>query len=60
MSCHCRLDNCGPAVARWTCGNGNVVHLCQKCLDHWFDNSDDDPDLEPATWRWLNGSGMTA
>ena len=55
MNCHCRLGNCGPSVARWVCGNGNVVHLCQACLDAWFDNADGDPELEPAAWRWLTG-----
>lgn len=48
-----RLASCGPAVARWTCGNGNVVPLCQACLDCWLDNADNDPDLEPAKWRWV-------
>ncbi|GGW98607.1 hypothetical protein GCM10010321_11220 [Streptomyces chartreusis] len=43
----------GPAVARWKCQNGNVVHLCQACLDAWFDNADDDELLEPAAWSWL-------
>jgi hypothetical protein len=43
----------GPAVARWDCRNGNVVHLCQTCLDAWLDNADDEPDLEPAGWSWL-------
>ena len=45
----------GPAVARWECQNGNVVHLCQPCLDAWLDNADDDEMLEPAAWSWLPG-----
>ena len=53
MNCTGRLPNCGPAVARWVCGNGNVVLLCRKCLDCWFDNADDDPDLEPVAWGWI-------
>ncbi|MFH9574210.1 hypothetical protein ACH4MG_27180 [Streptomyces sp. NPDC017454] len=44
-------------MARWDCRNGNIVYLCNKCLDHWFDNADDDPDLEPVHWRWLNHLG---
>lgn len=44
-----------PAVARWEHDNGNVSRLCQSCLDSWFDNADDDPDLEPAAWAWLYG-----
>ena len=53
MTCTGRLTSCGPVVARWTCGNGNVILLCQRCLNAWFDNADDDPDLEPAEWRWV-------
>lgn len=49
----------GPAVALWICGNGNPVRLCQSCLDAWFDNADDDPDLEPASWSWLPGNHPT-
>jgi hypothetical protein len=43
----------GLAVARWECQNGNVVYLCQECLDAWMDNADDDETLEPAAWSWL-------
>jgi hypothetical protein len=46
----------GPAVARWICSNGNPVWLCQSCLDIWFDNADNDPDLEPASWSWIPSS----
>ena len=53
VPCIQRLD--GPAVVRWECQNGNVVHLCQECLDAWFDNADDDELLEPAAWSWLRG-----
>jgi hypothetical protein len=49
----CTYPPDGPAVARWECWNGNVVHLCQECLDAWFDNADDDEMLEPAAWSWL-------
>lgn len=43
-----------PPVARWECQNtGNLVYLCLDCLNGWFDNADDDPDLEPAAWSWL-------
>ncbi|CAM5623310.1 hypothetical protein [Streptomyces aurantiogriseus] len=42
-----------PAVVRWQHRGGNVSLLCQPCLDGWFDNADDDPDLEPAAWSWL-------
>ncbi len=45
----------GDAVARWECRNGNVVVLCQRCLDAWFDGADDDELLEPAAWFWLPG-----
>ena len=56
MTCTGRLASCGPAVARWTCRNGNVVRLCRTCLDVWFDNADDDDDLEPAAWRWIGAA----
>jgi hypothetical protein len=42
-----------PAVARWTFWHGDTEPLCKACLDHWFDNADDDPSLEPAAWHWL-------
>jgi hypothetical protein len=42
-----------PAVAWWRGRNGHTVWLCQGCLDHWFDNADDDPALEPAAWGWF-------
>lgn len=48
-----------PPVARWICRNGNIVRLCQPCLDWWFDNADDDPDLEPLAWTWI-AIGMAA
>ena len=56
MNCAGRLASCGPAVARWTCTNGNVVLLCQPCLNGWFDNADDDPELEPAAWTWIGAA----
>jgi hypothetical protein len=44
-----------PAVARWRhSSSGNTSLLCQPCLNSWFDNADDDPDLEPASWAWLS------
>ena len=56
---HIRVDskprNYGPAAAIWRHDNGNTSYLCRSCLDHWFDNADDDPDLEPAAWSWLPG-----
>lgn len=54
MNCACRLNSCGPVVARWIHSNSNVSHLCQGCLDAWLDNADDDPELEPTTWQWLD------
>lgn len=42
-----------PPVASWECRNGNIERLCLDCLNYWFDNADDDPDLEPASWSWL-------
>ena len=55
MTCIGQLPGCGPVVARWTVRNGYTFRLCRKCLNAWFDNADDDPDLEPAEWRWLTG-----
>lgn len=48
------MPSCGPAVACWECQNGNIVQLCQTCLDAWFDNADDDQMLEPVAWSWLH------
>lgn len=42
-----------PAIAWWRTSNGNFTRLCQSCLGCWFDNADDDPDLEPTAWGWL-------
>lgn len=42
-----------PAVAWWRIRDSTLVQLCQSCLDCWFDNADDDPDLEPTAWGWL-------
>jgi hypothetical protein len=47
------MPSCGPVVVRWECQNGNIVQLCQACLDAWLDNADDDEMLEPAAWSWL-------
>jgi len=43
----------GPAVARWIHQIGNVSLLCESCLNSWFDNADDDPELEPAAVEWI-------
>ena len=42
-----------PAVARWTHRPGVVVYVCQSTLDNWFDNADDDPEMEPYAVEWL-------
>ncbi|MFG2372565.1 hypothetical protein ACGFY9_13940 [Streptomyces sp. NPDC048504] len=42
-----------PATAWWHGPNGHHTTLCTSCLNFWFDNADDDPDLEPAAWGWL-------
>lgn len=42
-----------PAIAWWRTRNGATARLCQPCLNSWFDNADDDPDLEPAVWCWI-------
>ena len=57
MTCQCRLDSCGPAVAVWHYEpNGFTGYLCHNCLNAWFDNADDDPSLEPTSWRWLDSA----
>lgn len=56
MTCTGRLASCGPAVARWTVRNGYTFLLCRKCLDAWFDNADDEPDLEPVAWAWIGAA----
>lgn len=57
MSKHgpCHLSRCpNPAIAWWKTSNGTYTHLCKPCLDCWFDNADDDPDLEPEAWGWFS------
>lgn len=47
------------AVALWWVApspprpHGCHVFLCKSCLDHWLDNADDDPNLEPSALEWL-------
>lgn len=42
-----------PAVA-WIRTNpaGNVIRLCQRDLDHWFDDTDNGTTAEPLDWGW--------
>jgi hypothetical protein len=48
-------DDHPAAVAWWICNPSRKrVHLCQRCLDIWFDNADDGNN-EPAAWGWLPG-----
>lgn len=50
----------GSAVAWWRAApSGNLVVLCQRCLDAWFDLANDDG-LEPAAWSWLPGLEVAA
>lgn len=45
------------AVAVWICSpSGYAERLCQACLDIWFDNAADDPELEAHEVRWLDGT----
>jgi hypothetical protein len=47
----------GPAVAIWESPNSHARSpLCNAHVDRWFDVCDDDPELEPASVRWLDGS----
>jgi hypothetical protein len=42
-----------PAVA-WirVSPSGNVVRLCRRDLDHWFDDADNGTTEEPDDWGW--------
>lgn len=33
--------------------------LCQKSLNNWLDNADDDPSLEPSSILWLTSRQVT-
>lgn len=57
--CQNRLDSCGPVVAIWQTDIHYRTFLCQLCLDSWFDGADDDPDLEPIAWGWVEGQNPT-
>jgi hypothetical protein len=48
-----QLVTCGPVVA-WLTTNpaANTVHLCQNCLDWWFDEADYGASNEPLAWGW--------
>lgn len=49
-----------PAVAWWVSSpSSRRAHLCQRCLDLWFDCADDDG-REPQAWGWLRPKDVTA
>ncbi|MFJ1827374.1 hypothetical protein [Streptomyces sp. NPDC088178] len=50
-----RQQDCPNApVARLTHHHGGTTTLCQKDLDSWLDNADDDPSMEPARLHLLS------
>ena len=51
--CYMQLTTCGPAAA-WLTTNpaANTIHLCQHCLNWWFDNADNGDAEEPLAWGW--------
>lgn len=63
-----RIDRCSassgrggmceaPSAAIWESPNTHCRSpLCGSHVDSWFDVCDDDPDLEPVSVRWLDGS----
>jgi hypothetical protein len=58
-----RCSCCARNSARpWTAAVAVWMHLnftasvCESCLNHWLDNADDDPELEPLGIKWLDGS----
>jgi hypothetical protein len=54
MSKHGPCRNCPKQAAAWLhLRDGTRVRLCQPCLDVWFDEADDRPQLEPRIWGWL-------
>ncbi len=44
------------AVVLWACRSGHVEALCQRHLDGWLDNADDDTDMEPVRIEWVDGT----
>lgn len=30
-----------------------AVPLCRSCLNHWLDNADDNPGMEPTDLQWI-------
>ena len=46
-----------PMRAFSTARNGSGVPLCQRHLDMWLDDADDDPYLEPVKLRFFNAGG---
>lgn len=40
-----------PAFALWV--GDSRTYLCKEALDHWLDNADDDPSLEPKELVFL-------
>lgn len=51
----CFIQDCpAPAFVLYVCNpSGHSVPLCQRHLDMWLDNADDDPYMEPAELIWL-------
>lgn len=53
----CFIQDCTDApFARYVCSpSGHSVLLCQRHLDMWLDNADDDPYMEPAELTRVGG-----
>lgn len=61
-----RMTACGPcirltstyvlAVVEWTCADGNRDRVCAQHLDTLFDCADEEPEMEPVSVRWLDGT----
>lgn len=44
-----------PAVAFVYSHDGRYSHpVCESTLNHWLDNADEDPSLEPSAIYWLD------
>lgn len=49
-----RCRNCPDPAAAWLRFPGAItLHLCTPCLNAWFDQADDHPELEPRIWGWF-------
>lgn len=55
MGCGCKPTT---LYAIWIFCDGTPAGLCHPHLDMWLDNADEDPTMEPAALKFVDGRDM--